>query len=258
MHFLDIPPYHGHGYRESTSSTGDGHDPRATTTMTMSQRASDSTDQFVVNSLNRVRRHHERGHYDHATVFEILDRGLVAHVGFVQDGRPIVIPMTYGRDGDRVFLHGARKSRITTAPAGEPVCVSVTLVDGLVVARSAYDSSMNYRAVVIHGRAVEIDDEAERLHALRCITEHNLPGRWEEVRQSTAQELKATVVLAVEIETASAKVRSGGVIHGDTPGEERTWAGIVPFATTVGTPITDDAVPADVPIPESVRRISAV
>ena len=218
---------------------------------------SDRTDRFTVTTVNRVRRHHERGHYDRATVFGILDRGLVAHVGFVHDGRPLVIPMTYGRDGDRVFLHGARKSRITTATAGEPVCISVTLVDGLVVARSTYDSSMNYRAVVIHGRAVEVEDEAERLKALECITEHNLPGRWSEVRHPTSQELKATVVLAVEIETASAKVRDGGVVHGDAEGEEGTWAGIVPIATVVGAPTTDPAVPADVPIPASVRRICA-
>ena len=225
--------------------------------MTESYRITEPTDQFVVSNLNRVRRHHERGHYDHATVFAILDRGLVAHVGFVDGGRPIVIPMTYGRDGDRVFLHGARKSRITTAPAGEPVCISVTLVDGFVVARSAYDSSMNYRAVVIHGRAVELQDEAERLHALRCITEHNLPGRWAELRAPTQQELKATVVLAVEIETASAKVREGGVIHGDSPGEEGTWAGVIPVTTAVGPPATDPAVPPGVPVPESVRRVCA-
>ena len=223
--------------------------------MTDSNRISEPTDRFTVTNLNRVRRHHERGHYDHATVFAVLDRGLVAHVGFVDDGRPIVIPMTYGRDGDRLFLHGARKSRITTAPAGEPVCISVTLVDGLVVARSAYDSSMNYRAVVIHGRAVEVRDEAERLHALRCITEHNLAGRWAELRQPTEQELKATVVLAVDIEAASAKIRDGGVIHGDTPGEEGTWAGIIPVSTVIGAPVTDAAVPAGVPVPESVRRL---
>jgi nitroimidazol reductase NimA-like FMN-containing flavoprotein (pyridoxamine 5'-phosphate oxidase superfamily) len=225
--------------------------------MTNSNNTSEPTDRFVVTNANRVRRHHERGHYDRATVFGILDRGLVAHVGFVHDGRPIVIPMTYGRDGDRVFLHGARKSRITTAPAGEPVCISVTLVDGLVVARSTFDSSMNYRAVVIHGRAVEIEDDVDRLHALERITEHNLPGRWNEVRHPTAQELKATVVLAVEIETASAKVREGGVIHGDVAGEEGAWAGIVPIATVVGVPITDPAVPSDIPIPASVRRVCA-
>jgi nitroimidazol reductase NimA-like FMN-containing flavoprotein (pyridoxamine 5'-phosphate oxidase superfamily) len=214
-------------------------------------------DQFVITNVNRVRRHHERAHYDRATVFAILDHGLVAHVGFNADGRPMVIPMAYGRDGDRLFLHGARKSRITTAPVDDAVCVAVTLVDGFVVARSAFDSSMNYRAVVIHGRAVELSDEAERLHALRCITEHQLPGRWSEVRRPTDQELKATAVLAVDIETASAKVRDGGVIHGDTPGEDGTWAGIVPVSTLVGAPIADVEVAPDVPVPESVRRFCA-
>ena|SRR5688572_14114298 len=226
--------------------------------MTESHRISDQTDRFVITNLNRVRRHHERGHYDRATVFAILDRGLVAHVGFVDHGRPIVIPMAYGRDGDRVFLHGARKSRITTAPAGEPVCITVTQLDGFVVARSAYDSSMNYRAVVVHGRAFELEDDAERLHALRCITEHQLPGRWAEVRPPTSQELKATVVLAVEIETASAKIREGGVIHGQATGEDGTWAGIVPVATVIGAPVTDGEVAADVPVPPSVRRLCAV
>ena len=225
--------------------------------MTETHRISDPTDRFVITNVNRIRRHHDRGHYDRQTVFAILDRGLVAHVGFVHDGRPIVIPMAYGHDGDRVFLHGARKARITTAPAGELVCVGVTLVDGLVVARSAFDSSMNYRAVVIHGRAVELHDDDERLHALQRITEHQLAGRWDEMRPPTEQELRATSVLAVEIETASAKVREGGVIHGDASGEERTWAGVVPIATVFGSPVTDGEVPADVPVSPSVQRICA-
>ena len=225
--------------------------------MTDANRQFEPADRFAVTNLNRVRRHPERGHYDRATVYGILDRGLVAHVAFVDDGRPIVIPMAYGRDGDRLFLHGARKSRVTTAPVGDAVSIAVTLVDGLVVARSTFDSSMNYRAVVIHGRAVEVDDAAERLHALQCITEHQLPGRWDEVREPSEQELKATVVLAVEIEAASAKVRNGGVIHGRAPGEERVWAGVVPITTVVGQPIIDGEVPHDVPVPQSVRRLCA-
>ena len=212
-------------------------------------------DRFVITNVNRVRRHHERAQYDRAAVYGILDRGLVAHVAFVDGGRPVVIPMAYGRDGDRVYLHGARKSRITTAPAGEPVSIGVTLVDGLVVARSAFDSSMNYRAVVIHGRATDVEDGEERLRALRCITEHVLPGRWSELRPPLDQELHATAVIAVDIEAASAKVREGGVIHGRASGEEGTWAGIVPITTMVGAPVTDEAVPLHVPVPASVRRI---
>jgi len=226
--------------------------------MTESYHTAEPTDHFVITNLNRVRRVHQRGQYDRATVFDILDRGLVAHVAFVDGGRPIVIPMTYGRDGDRLFLHGARKARITTATVGELVSIGVTLVDGFVVARSLFDSSMNYRAVVIHGRAAELEQDAERLHALRCITEHHLPGRWDEVRVPSEQELKATVVLAVEIEAASAKVREGGVSHGEASGDERVWAGVIPIVSTVGAPVTDGDVPVDVPIPASVRRICGV
>ena len=222
--------------------------------MTESHSIADPTDRFVITNINRVRRHTERAHYDRASVFGILDRATVAHVAFVMDGRPVVIPMAYGRDGERIYLHGARKSRITTAPAGEPVCISVTLVDGFVIARSAFDSSMNYRAVVIHGRATEVEDEAERLRALECITEQLVPGRWSELRGPTAQELKATAVLAVEIETASAKVREGGVI--DSPeNDQRVWAGVVPVVSVIGGPLTDASVPVDVPVPASVRRM---
>lgn len=222
--------------------------------MTASQSITEPDGRFEITNINRVRRHTERAHYDRASVFGILDRATVAHVAFVMDGRPMVIPMAYGRIGERIYLHGARKSRITTAPSGEAVCISVTLVDGFVVARSAFDSSMNYRAVVIHGTAHEVEDEAERLRALECITDHLVPGRWSEVRGPTAQELKATSVLAVEIETASAKVRAGGVI--DSPeNDQRTWAGVVPVASVLGAPLTDASVPADVPVPASVQRM---
>lgn len=212
-------------------------------------------DRFDETDANRVRRHHERGHYDKATIFGILDRGLVAHVAFVHDGRPVVIPMTYGRDGDRVYLHGARKGRITTSTPGEPVSVGVTLVDGIVIARSLFDSTMNYRAVVIHGRAVELEDDDRRLHALRCISEHLVPGRWSEVRPPTAQELKATVLLEVEIESASAKVRGGGVRDEDEPGSEDAWRGVVPVITTLGEPATDPNVPGTTAIPASVSGL---
>jgi nitroimidazol reductase NimA-like FMN-containing flavoprotein (pyridoxamine 5'-phosphate oxidase superfamily) len=224
--------------------------------MSESTQRSETNDRFAVTNLNRVRRHHERAHYDRASVYAILDRGLVAHVAFVDGGCPIVIPMAYGRDGDRLFLHGARKGRFSTATAGEPVSIAVTLVDGLVVARTAFDSSMNYRAVVVHGRAVELENDAERLHGLRCVTEHALPGRWDEIRPPTEQELKATVVLAVEIEAAAAKVRDGGVVHGTTAEDERAWAGVVPIFSTVGPPVPDSTVPTDLSVPASVARLS--
>jgi len=163
--------------------------------------------------------------------------------------------MAYGRDGARVFLHGARKGRIATATAGEPVSIGVTLVDGIVIARTLFDSSMNYRAVVIHGYALEIIDETRRLHALRCIVEHNMPGRWDEVRPPSAQELKATTLLEVEIETASAKIREGDDAEPIEPGAETVWCGVVPLETTFGDPVADGRLPREVPVPTSVHRL---
>ena len=212
-------------------------------------------DQFDVTDVNRVRRYHDRGRYDRETVFGILDRGLVAHVAFVDDGRPVVIPMAYGRDGDRLFLHSARKGRISTATDGDPVSIGVTLVDGIVIARSLFDSSMNYRAVVIHGRASLVEGETERLHALRCIVEHMVPGRWAEVRAPSEQQLKGTVVLEVEIETASAKIRDGGVREDYDEADADVWCGVVPIITAAGAPETASDVPGAVPVPSSVHAL---
>jgi len=220
-------------------------------------RRADGHSGFAVTKLNRVRRYGQRGHYDRATVFAILDRGLVAHVAFVHDGRPVVIPMAYGHDGERIFLHGARTSRIGVTTPGEPVSVGVTLVDGIVVARSLYDSSMNYRAVVIHGRAGVVDGGAERLRALRCIVEHHTPGRWAELPPPTDQQLRATVVLAVDIESASAKVRDGGAAERDDATASAVWSGVVPVVTTLGTPVADPHVPGTVSIPVSVQRLTS-
>ena len=145
----------------------------------MTEPSDGSLSSFTITDVNRVRRVRERGQYDRATVYEILDRGFVAHVAFVDDGRPVVIPMIYGRDGDTLYLPSARKGRFATALAGANVCVGVTLVDGIVVARSLFESSMNYRSVMIHGRATEVEDADARLRGLRCVSEHNIPGRWE-------------------------------------------------------------------------------
>lgn len=218
---------------------------------------SDPRDHFAITDVNRVRRYPHRGRYDRATVFGILDCGLVAHVAFVDDGRPVVVPMAYGHDGERVFLHGAHKGRIGTAAVSDRVCIAVTLVDGLVVARSLFDTSMNYRAVVIHGRAAVVDDSAERLEALRRITEHAVPGRWAEVRAPSLKHLKATVVLAVEIETASAKVREGGVVEDADAPDADVRCGVVPLITTVGAPMTDANVPSGVAVPASVHGLGA-
>jgi nitroimidazol reductase NimA-like FMN-containing flavoprotein (pyridoxamine 5'-phosphate oxidase superfamily) len=197
----------------------------------------------------------ERGQYDAATIFAILDEAVVAHVGFVDDGRPIVIPMLFGRDGDRLFLHGARKGRITSAANDAAVCITVTLVDGIVVARSMFDASMNYRSVVIHGHAREVD-EADRLHALHCISEHVLPGRWDEVRAPYDKEVKGTSVLEVTIDAASAKIRQGPSNDDPAPGDEQVWAGVVPIRMVMDAPIPDETLPPDVQLPDSLRRIT--
>ena len=210
---------------------------------------------FDVTDQNRVKQIRDRGHYDHETVFDILDRGLVAHVAFVDDGRPVVMPMAYGRKGDRIFIHGAKKSRIAKTMASSYVSIGVTLVDGLVVGRSIFESSMNYRAVVIHGQARTLTDPDERLEALRCVSEHNLPGRWDEVRPPLVRELAQTGVLEVQIETASAKIRNGPPIDDYEDYDHQTWVGIVPVVLCVGRPIRDSNVAADVKEPASVSMI---
>jgi len=198
----------------------------------------------------------DRGHYDAATIHAILDEAIVAHVGFIDADRPVVIPMLFGRDGDRLFLHGARKGRITSTADGAAVCITVTLVDGIVVARSMFDASMNYRSVVIHGIAREIEVDADRLHALRCISDHVLPGRWDEVRAPLDKELKGTSVLEVTIDAASAKVRQGPSNDDRMPGDDDVWAGVVPIRTIMDAPIPDPDVPADLPVPRSLRRLN--
>jgi len=220
------------------------------------KETTDSASSFDRGPLNTVRAMRERGQYDAATVFGILDQAIVAHVGFVDAGRPVVIPMLFGRDGDRLFLHGARKGRITSTAAGAAVCVTVTLVDGIVVARSMFDASMNYRSVVIHGNARELEADAERLHALRCVSDHVLPGRWNEVRPPFDKELKGTSVLEVTIEAASAKIRQGPSNDDAGPGDERVWAGVVPIRTVLDEPVPDATVPLDVPLPQSLRRLT--
>jgi len=207
---------------------------------------------FESGGINRVRQIKERGHYDRDAVFGVLDAGLVAHVAVIDERRPVAIPMIYGRDGDRIFLHGHRKSRVISRDQAESISMAVTIVDGIIVARSAFESSMNYRSAVIHGKAFTLQDDEERLHALRCITEHTLPGRWDEVREPYPQELKATGIIEVEIEAASAKLRQAPV-YDDYKPDPQVWAGIVPVITAFGAPIPDKTVNASVPVPASLR-----
>lgn len=220
--------------------------------------ATASQTHFEVDKINRVRRIAERGHYDKATVFDIVDRALIAHVGFVEEGRPVVIPMTCARWGDELLIHGARKSRIQQAMAEMPVCITITHLDALVYARSIFHSSMNYRSAVIHGIARPIQDEAEKLKALEAMSAHLMPGRWHEVRPPLPKELKATEVQRVEILFASAKVRDVGVLDDKedyTPEQwDSTWAGILPLAMGSGRPLTDPSVISGIKPPPSVLR----
>src|SRR5581483_2578355 len=168
------------------------------------------SDAYTPTSRTRLVREPQRAVYDRATAYEILDEGFVCHVGFVIDGQPFVIPTGYGRKDDNLYIHGSAASRmLRNLDKGIPVCLTVTLLDGLVLARSIFNHSMNYRSVIVLGTAVVVTDPRERLEALRVLSEHILPGRWDEVRQPNERELKATLVIRLPIEEFSAKVRQG-------------------------------------------------
>jgi nitroimidazol reductase NimA-like FMN-containing flavoprotein (pyridoxamine 5'-phosphate oxidase superfamily) len=168
---------------------------------------------YTCTPRTRVVREPERAVYDRSVAYQILDEGFVCHVGFVADGQPFVIPTSYGRKDDNLYIHGSAASRmLRNLDQGIPVCVAVTLLDGLVLARSIFNHSMNYRSVVVLGTAVAVEDPQEKLRTLRALSEHILPGRWDEVRQPNDRELKATLIMRLPIEEFSAKVRQGPVV----------------------------------------------
>lgn len=205
----------------------------------------------------RLRRLPARGSFDRAAIHAILDEGLVCHVGFVVDGQPFVIPTTYARVGDRLVIHGSAASRMLRAVgAGIPVCVTVTLLDGLVLARSAFHHSMNYRSVVVLGAAREVTGEAEKAVALEAIVEHVLRGRSAQTRPPSARELKATSVLELPIEEASAKIRRGPPVDDEEDYALPSWAGVLPLALTPGEPVPDPRLAPGVPVPPNVARYS--
>jgi uncharacterized protein len=188
----------------------------------------------------RVVREPHRGVYDRETVYSILDEGFLCHVGFAVDGQPYVIPTSYGRKDANLYIHGSAASRmLRNLQAAVPVCVTVTLLDGLVLARSVFNHSMNYRSVVILGKATLVDDPAEKLEALRTLSEHIIPQRWDDVRQPNERELKQTSVLRLPIEEFSAKVRTGAPIDDEEDYSFPTWAGVMPLEMKVGEPIAD-------------------
>ncbi|HET9308694.1 MAG TPA: pyridoxamine 5'-phosphate oxidase family protein [Candidatus Sulfotelmatobacter sp.] len=208
----------------------------------------------IPSARTRVVREADRAVYDRETVYRILDEGFLCHVGFAMDGQPFVIPTSYGRKGASLYIHGSAASRmLRQMKEGVPVCVTVTLLDGLVLARSVFNHSMNYRSVVVLGKATLVDDPGEKLAALRALSEHILPGRWDDSRQPNERELKATSVLRVPIEEFSAKVRTGPPIDDAEDYSFPTWAGVIPLEMVAGEPIDDERLLAGRSVPEYVR-----
>ena len=213
---------------------------------------------FARTKRNKVVRHPERGRYEREAIDAIVDEALICHVGFVQDGQPFVIPTLHARDGDTLLLHGSSASRLMKhAGAGHPVCVTITLVDALVLARSVFNHSINYRSAALYGQGRLITDRDEKLAALARFTERIVPGRWDDARLPTAQELKATAVVAIPIDSASAKVRVGPPKDDAEDLGLPVWAGLIPLTSGLGAPIpAPDADPA-LPLPDYLRAYLA-
>ena len=211
----------------------------------------------VIPSTGRteLKRIPKRGSFDRATIYQILDEAFVCHVGFTIDQQPFVIPTGYARCGDNLLIHGSAASRMLKAMAREiDVCVTVTLVDGLVVARSVFNHSMNYRSVVILGRARVVSNEQEKIAALNALTEHIIPQRWAEARSPNQKELRATTVLALSLQEASAKIRSGDPIDDEEDYALDVWAGVIPFALSSGEAIPDGRLREGISVPQSVAK----
>ncbi len=213
--------------------------------------------QFHATGRNRIKRLPKRGHYDRETIYRILDEALICHVGFAIEGQPYVIPVNFARMEDRIVLHGAKSSRLLKhIEADQPVCVEATIVDGLVLARSIFNHSVNYRSVVLFGKGQLVEGEREKLAALKAITEHLIPGRWQEARRPSRKELTATRVVSIKIEEASAKVRSGPPVDDQEDYTLPVWAGILPLQERALSPIRDEFLTQDVPIPQYVTHYS--
>ncbi|MGN6680455.1 MAG: pyridoxamine 5'-phosphate oxidase family protein [Streptosporangiaceae bacterium] len=202
--------------------------------------------------LGRLR---ERGLTDRRGLQDVLDAGLICHLGVVIDGTPVVLPTGYGRIGETLFLHGSSANRSLLAAAGTEVCVTVTLLDGLVCARSVFHNSMNYRSAVIYGTARLVTDDDERMTAIEAITEHLIPGRWDNSRRPTKKEMAATAVLALSLAEASVKVRSGGPSDDDEDYALDYWAGVLPITMAVGPAQPDPLLRADITVPSHISDL---
>ena len=212
---------------------------------------------FTPTDRTKVRRKPDRGKYDWETIHAILDQAFVCHVGFIADGMPFVVPTNYVRVGDKLYLHGSTASRLMkTLGSGAPFCLSVTLLDGIVFSPTATGHSVNYRSVVVMGKAELIEDPAAKLAAMRDFVEYVLRGRWATVRPPSEQELKATMVLAVPLVEASAKVRIGFAVDDDKEYDSQAWTGVLPFKWTPGEPLRDPRGNPSVPIPANIQNYS--
>lgn len=213
--------------------------------------------QSAKTSRSRIKRLPKRGHYDREAIYRILDEALLCHVGFVEKRQPFVIPINFARVNDTVYLHGAKASRLLKhVEAGHPICVETTIVDGLVLARSVFHHSVNYRSVVLFGKGRPVTDEAEKLAALEAVTEHLIPGRWRDARRPSRKELNATRVVAIKIEEASAKIRMGLPVDDTEDYALPVWAGVLPLQEIPLPPIRDEKLPEEIFLPEYIKGYS--
>ena len=213
--------------------------------------------EFPQTERSTLKRLPKRGVYDRRLVYAILDEGFICHVGFAVEGQPFVIPTGYARVDEQLFIHGSQVSRmLRTLSSGIDVCVAVTLVDGLVLARSAFHHSINYRSVVMFGRATIVDDREAKLAALFAFSEQVIPGRWNDVREPTEQELRATTVLSLPLVEVSAKVRTGPPIDDDEDYALNVWAGVLPLKIEAGAPINDPRLPETITPPSYTLKYS--
>lgn len=203
----------------------------------------------------KLKRIPKRGAFDRETIYQILDEAFICHIGFTVDGQTFVIPTAYGRSGDTLYVHGSAASRMMREMSkGIDVCITATLIDGLVLARSAFHHSINYRSVVIFGNAEIVTDEKEKNDALFAFTEHLIPNRWTEIREPSSKELKATTVLKLEINEASAKIRTGDPVDDAEDYDLDVWAGVLPLQIVAKEPINDDLLKGGIAIPEYVKK----
>jgi len=212
---------------------------------------------FPTTDRSRVKRSPKRGHYDRETIYRILDEALICNVGFIERKQPYVIPINFARLDDTIVLHGAKASRLLKyIEAGHPVCVTATIVDGLVLARSVFNHSINFQSVVLFGKGYLVDDEQKKLAALEAITTHLLPGRWQDARLPNRKELNATCVVAIKIEDASAKIRTGPPVDDQEDYALSVWAGILPLQEMALSPVRDELLAENIPLPEYIAQYS--